>query len=171
MKKSLLLVLVLLIAAAPADRRDLPTLPKSPPPEVVVAEASEKDGAIWVRFWIPVGSPAPRQLTIEKDGKKMEVTTYTISYSRWSRMDLKADGKQVQAFDVEGKEIAPQELPKLLAKRPHVVLFKDDSPDPYYLSVLRPGTVVLKVPQDKLNHPPAADKVNPLPVKEAREKK
>ncbi len=64
-----------------------------------------------------------------------------------------ADGKQVQAFDVDGKKIAPKELLKLLGKRSPVVVFKGETPDPYYLRVLRPGTVALKGPQDKLTPP------------------
>ena len=153
MKKYLLTVSVLLIAAAPLPRRDVRTLPKYPPPEVVLAEAFEKEGAVFVRFWVPVPHIVTVSRTIEEDGKKIKAAVATFSYGRFLFVDLKADGEQVQAFDVKGKEIAAKELLKRLAKRTHVVVFKSDPPDPYYLSVLRPDTLVFKAPVEKVTAP------------------
>src|SRR5262249_3434783 len=153
MKKYLLMISVLLIAADPFVPPDEPTLPRYPPPEVVVADASEKDGSVRVRLWIPVPHVVTVERTIERDGKNINMDLATYRYSKWFRVDLKADGEQVQAFDVEGKKIAPKELLKRLAKETHVVLFKDDPPDPYYLGVLRPDTVVLKAPGYEVTPP------------------
>jgi hypothetical protein len=97
------------------------------------------------------------QREVERGGKKELATVATIRYHRWHQVDLEADGKEVQAFDVEGKPIAPGQLLKLLAKPAPVVLFKSvvgEGPDPYYLRVLRPGTVVLQAPRDKVTLPP-----------------
>jgi hypothetical protein len=76
---------------------------------------------------------------------------------RWVTVALEADGKQVRAFDVKGKPIAPDQLPKLLPKLAPVALFKGADPDPYYLRVLRPDTVVIKAPADKFTPPPRRD--------------
>jgi hypothetical protein len=154
MTKYLLTASVLLLAAAPLPRRERPTLPNRPPPEVVLAEASEKEGAVWVRFLIPWGQRTEKPGIMEIDGKKIPVTTSTRTYGKWfPTVDLKVDGKRVQAFDVEGKEIAPKELLKRLAKRTHVVLFKSDPPDPFYLRLLRPDTLVFKAPLEKVTPP------------------
>jgi hypothetical protein len=97
---------------------------------------------------VPSRTEVRREL--ERGGKKVPATVAVIRYSRWQLAELEADGERVRAFDATGKAIAPGQLPRLLAKPTPVVLFKGEDPDPYYLRVLRPGTVVIKAPPDKL---------------------
>jgi hypothetical protein len=156
----LLGLLAVLTLAPPSGGGKLPDLPKVPPPEVVPAEAFTKGGAVHLRFYLPVPSVAGVVREVERGGKKERVQVTTLQYSRWRLAELEADGKQVRAFDVTGKTIAPGQVPRLLAKPTPVALFKTvkgEEPDPYYLRVLRPGTVVVTAPREKVTVRPRRD--------------
>jgi hypothetical protein len=156
----LLGVAAVLLAAAPVPRPEPLPLPKFPPPEVVFAQASQQGGAVQLRFFLPVPEPKSVFREVELGGRKLVEQVVTTGYSRWRQVELAADGKRVRAFDVEGKEVAPTRLLELLAKPSPVVLFKvvqNEGPDPHYLRVLRPGTVVLQAPFEPFNPPPQRD--------------
>jgi hypothetical protein len=151
-----LAVVALAAGGEPGFRRrpKLPALPDSAPPHVVMAEAYEKGGAVRLRFLIPNPQIAGIPRVIEENGKKLNVTVATTRFNKWYMQDLPVDGWQVQAFDGEGKKLAAKELLTRLKTYTPVVVFKGDNPDPYYLRVLRPDTVVLKGPPLALNPPP-----------------
>jgi hypothetical protein len=147
-------VAALLLAAAPSPRREQPPLPREGfPPEVVFAQAFPKGGAVQLRFFIPIPATGPATREVERDGRIVRQQIAIFVYTRRLVVDLEVDDKQVRAFDVEGKPIAPQQLLKRLAKLSPVVLFKvvkEGVPDPYYLRVLKEGTVVITAPHDKV---------------------
>lgn len=145
--------LALLLGAAPSVGNEPPALPKAFPPQFFMAEAFEKGGAVQVRFLIPLGRPQPVRRVVERDGEKREVVAYRPGYDRWHSVVLEADGREVRAFDAAGKPIETQRLPKQLSKPSPVIVFLGGEPDPYYLRVLRPGTVVLTAPHEKLVPP------------------
>jgi hypothetical protein len=71
------------------------------------------------------------------------------------------DGKDAQAFGVNGKPLAPADVVRRLAKPAPSVVFYGEVPDPYYLSVLRAETIVFVLPKDPLNSAPAQPKAAP----------
>src|SRR3954462_12368828 len=88
-----------LLAAAPAPREGRPALPKvGLPPEVVVAHASQKGGAVQLRFFLPVPTLRAGGREGEAGGKKIKQEARTFEYGRWPLVDLEADGQQVRAF-------------------------------------------------------------------------
>lgn len=145
---------LLLVWVAPTLGQELLTPPKAAPPEVAVAEAFPRAGTVVVRLLVPQNRAAPVQREQELEGKKVTVTEYTLRFHKWLLVELPVDGRQVQAFDVQGKAIDPQQLLKRLAKPSPVLLFKGDDPDPYYLRLLRPDSVIITAPQHKFTPPP-----------------
>jgi hypothetical protein len=144
--------------AVPLVAAEVPKMPRSLPPEVGLATVSTRDGAVMVELLVPQTHSVPAEREVELNGKKVKATVYVTRPSRWAILRLEVDGKEVQAFDLEGKAIAPEQLPKLLGKKhTPVALFKDVDPDPYYLRMLREGTVVIRAPESRINPPRPKD--------------
>ena len=69
MARGLVCVAALLGAAAGVAADDRPALPKGGPPVVAVAQASEKDGTVTVRFSVPEEQPAGAEAVPDPTGK------------------------------------------------------------------------------------------------------
>jgi hypothetical protein len=153
-----MVVMLVAVLAARSVAGDEPPRPSSLPPEIMVAHATEKDGGVIVKFsGTKAISLIKRAITVEKDGKKMEleVTAYEFSFYE---IDVRVDGKEVKAFGVDGKAINPKELPKRLGKATQVaVVFHhpdlDPKLDPFYLRLMREDVVVFTGPRTKFMPP------------------
>ena len=116
----------------------------------VLAQATEANGKVVVRFSIPVEVPDGAYPV----GPKGELVIGANSKMGWFDIHLVADGKKVRALTADGKAIEPKDLPKRLAKACRVVLFKGQAePDPYYLGLFREGVVLIVAPADKFQIP------------------
>ena len=135
------------------DRRRKPAPPKKGstwPVVAVLAQATEANGKVVVRFSIPVEVPDGAYPV----GPKGELVIGANSKMGWFDIHLVADGKKVRALTADGKAIEPKDLPKRLAKACRVVLFKGQAePDPYYLGLFREGVVLIVAPADKFQIP------------------
>lgn len=161
MLRWLLVPMLASVVTARSGAQDKPPAPSGPPPQIVVARGGEKDRGVLVTFSMPQFRSIQRAVTVEKDGKKVELTV-TAYECDFRDVEVMADGKEVKAFGVDGKAIEPKELAKRLGKPTQVaVVFHhpeiEPKLDPYYLRVLRedvvvftgPGTRFFPAPQKK----------------------
>jgi len=127
-----------------AEGDNEPGFPVAPPPLQAVASAV-KDASVvkggkevktdvlllTVRSDHKDDNPPP---TIEQEGAKTYANTKTTYH----------DLNDVQAFDTKGKRIEAKKLPDLLKKKTAVLVSADGQPvDPFYLQLVKDGTVVL----------------------------
>jgi hypothetical protein len=137
-----LFMATLTAVAAPwlAGADAMPTRLQGPAPEVVLAQALEKEGAWVVRVSVP---------ETRSDG-----LVVPVEETRWFDCDLVVDGSKVRALGTDGKAIDVKELPKRLAKPTRVVLFRGaGEPDLSHLAVFPEFVVVLVAPADSFKAP------------------
>jgi hypothetical protein len=151
-----MLVAVLAVRSAAQDK---PAPPSTLPPQIVVAQATEKDGGVIVKFSTPQFRQIARTITVETNGEKVNHLVTQTEFAQWVNVELPIDGKEVKAFGADGKAIEPKELTKRLEKPTQVaVVFGhpalEAKLDPYYLRVLREDIVVFTGPGTKF-FPPA----------------
>ncbi len=138
-------------------------LPKGPGPITTRAVVTDL-GKLGVQYLVHYYRPVTMKESKEGEPLVHPVTTYVRGVTAaWKLHDL----DQVSAFDVHGKPIEETRLRKLLARETTVVVSADGKPvAPFYLSVLKEGTIVLVLPQAKTAPTPAAPPappVHPLP--------
>jgi hypothetical protein len=157
MVRTLALALPLLLAVA--ARADAPFPPKGPPPTLTVVSMPKKDALITRELVkVPVAEERLEEVIIDgrKEVRKVLVTTYRVV-----PVERTLNLKGLQANEVDGTPIAMADLARRLAKPTIVALSADGDPvDPAFLSVLKKGTIVLRVPRPmapplKLPPPPA----------------
>jgi hypothetical protein len=110
--------------------------PPNEPPHLWRASASEEDGKVVIRIARPE-YVAPRKATAAEP-------------MCWDELRLVTLGATVHAFGVDGKRVDSKAVLKAMAKPKGVAVFVQFSrqllePDPYYLAMLREGTIVLVV--------------------------
>lgn len=153
MVRGLVCMAALLGAVAVVTAGDRPALPKGGPPVVAIAQASEKDGAVVIRFAIPEEQPAGAEAVADPTGKTAGVIVPRRKMG-WAETDVTVDGRAVRAMTADGNAIDPKDLPRRLAKASRVVVFRGQAePDPFYLGVYREDTVVFVGPADKFKAP------------------
>jgi hypothetical protein len=115
-------------------------LPGGPPPSWVCASIA-KDGKIIVG--IPVITYKTVTTKIKKDGEEKEA----YYYEPVAKEHVKSfEASDVKAFDVQGKPMDSKELAKLLEKKTLVLCSTDSRKvDPFYLRIIKDGTVVLVI--------------------------
>jgi hypothetical protein len=121
----------------------------------MVAQAAAKGSDVILKVSMPMPVTGTKWVEVERDGKKEREPVTVIEKYVWSDVDVKVDGKEIAAFDVKGKPVAPRELPERLAKPARVAVVYsfpgfEAKLDPYYLDVLKSDIVVLKCPAEKL---------------------
>lgn len=131
-----------------------PPAPKTFPPETWLASAVKKDKVVAVKI-----TPLAREAVVsEKDG--VVVTKSVMMWGKPVELEL---GKKVQAIRLDGTAASPDEVLKALAKPAGVACFLTwpgfpAKPDPFYLSVLKPGSVVLVIEEKDIFSDPVPDK-------------
>ena len=110
--------------------------PPNEPPNLWRASASQEDGKVVIQIARPE-YVAPRRPVPDEAMKWQSLRSVTL-------------GKTVRAFGVNGKSVEPKAVLKALAEPKGVVVFVRfheplSDPDPFYLGMLREGTIILVV--------------------------
>jgi hypothetical protein len=146
-----MVILIGVVTGATADDKPAPPKKGSPRPVVVLAQATETDGKVAVRFSLPVEVPDGADPV---GGPERRPVIGARSKMGWFDVHLAADGKAVRALTADGKAIDPKDLPKRLAKASRVVLFQGKAdPDPFYLGLFRGDVFLFVAPADKFQIP------------------
>jgi hypothetical protein len=133
MRELALAVLLLIIPVGSAQQRQPPP---NEPPHLWQASALEEDGKVVIRIARPA-YVAPRKAVAAEP-------------MRWDDLRPVTLGETVNAFGVDGKRVESKAVLKAMAKPKGLAVFVQFSqqllePDPYYLAMLREGTIVLVV--------------------------
>jgi hypothetical protein len=123
MLRWLFVSMLVAVVAARSGAQDRPPAPSGAPPEIMLAQATVKDGRIVVQFSMPHFIEKHVTVEVERDGKKAPETR-TVKESIWFDIDVTVDGKEVEVFGVDGKAIDPMDLPKRLAKPTQVAVVR-----------------------------------------------
>jgi hypothetical protein len=158
MMRALLGAFMLMMFAGSVGAQDSPSRPKGPPPAQVPVRIDK--GQLVVPHVVQDARQETRTRTVNKDGQdRQEQYTATVPVLREELQRLNLS--DVQAFDTTGKKIDPAQLPDLLSKETVVLVSTDGRPvDPFYLQIIKEGTLVLILPVPK---PPANERVAPPP--------
>jgi hypothetical protein len=134
-----------------------PREPGNLPPQVGLATAAEKDGAIQLQVAIPRMIPYQVTRVVEVWDGKQVTKTFTRYKSVMEETTLTVDGKDVQVTRKDGRSVKPKNLPKLLSKKTRVLVFARtewfDEVDPYYLQVVDRRVLIITVPPGKVFTP------------------
>ena len=129
-------LLMVLLVCGPAAEGHADKPPPNEPPQLWRASASEKGGKVLLQIAQPEYIE-PRQAD-------------AAEAMRWRDLKVAELGEAVHAFGVDGKRMDAKAVLKGLAKPKGVAVFVRYQqplldPDPFYLGMLREGTVVLVV--------------------------
>ncbi len=130
--------------------------PKGPAPITALAQVTREDKIAVSR---PVRCVRPVTQKFSREGQEFlhPVTAYVHDTVMAQVLHPLAE---VRAFDLMGQPIETQQLHKLLARETTVVVSADGkNVDPFYLRVMKEGTIVLVLPP-----PPAPPRPEPPPV-------
>jgi hypothetical protein len=146
-------VATLLVLSVSPVRADEPVVyPKGPVPLFFSAVVSRQNKDL-----ISLGKPVVKLVHEERDGKL--ITHQVPEFIPVTTVKL--DGKKVKAFGGDGKPLDAEDLAKRLAKIAPVVVFQMDPanpPDPYYLKILKEGTIVFVTSQEMFGPVPSSTK-------------
>jgi hypothetical protein len=143
--------LIVLLSCSLGRAQDLPATPKGPSPLFGVAKAIEKEGNLTIELFElrdVVGIPVMDHYEF-------------IQMDNWLELATRAVGKDMRAFRPDGKPAERKEILQALGKPRAVMYFlgfdkaKPVQPDPFYLGLLKEGSIALalEVPE---RTPPAA---------------
>lgn len=155
--KSTIGIVAVLLFSSPAGAEEKTRPPGALPPQVCLASAAEKDGAIQLRVSVPRMIPYHVTRVLEiRDGKQV-TKTFTCYKAVMEETKLTVDGKDVKVTRKDGKSIKPRDLPKLLGKETRVLVFSRiedfDEIDPFYLGVVDDRVLIITVPPGKVYTP------------------
>lgn len=132
-------------------------VPKGQVPQIGLASAAEKDGKVIIEVF------ELREVVRMKMPNGGDVF---LQKRHWSVLTTGTLGKDIRACRTDGKPAAPQEVLKALAKPRGVAYFlgynkaKPVQPDPFYLGMLKEGSIVLAFDRPELA-PPVPLPANP----------
>lgn len=137
-------VLVILLSGVSAGIPQEDRPPPNEPPQLWRASASEQDGKVILQITSPE-YVAPRKAVPAEPMKWRALKPVTL-------------GKTVHAFGTDGKRVESKSVLKALAKPKGVAVFVQFhrtllNPDPFYLDMLREGTIVLVVAAEDISDP------------------
>jgi hypothetical protein len=141
---------IVLLSCSFARSEDLPATPKGPAPLFGVARATEKEGKVTVELFElrdVVGIPVMDHIEF-------------IQMDNWLELASRAVGKDMRAFRPDGKPADPKEVLRSYAKPRAVMYFlgydkaKPVQPDPFYLSLLKEGSIALALEVPERGGPP-----------------
>jgi hypothetical protein len=146
MKRTLLGVLVLAACVACLAAEDGSKLPSSPAPNHATARIN-KDGSLVLREAVLQTTYQIKEQTLEsKDGGTF-TRRVRVPVTVMREMTRSIQAKDIQAFTTEGKKLDARDLANFLKKDTPVLVSADGKKvDPYYLQVIKEGTIILVVP-------------------------
>jgi hypothetical protein len=129
----------------------MPATPKGVAPLFGLASAVEKDGKVVVEL-----------LEARRDVARIPVMDHDefVEIAHWVPLATAALDKGIRAYRLDGKPADPKEVLRALVKRRSVVYFlgyekaRPVCPDPFYLSLLEKGSVVLALEIPERAPPP-----------------
>ena len=125
-------------------------VPKGETPRIGLASAVEKDGKVIIEVF------ELREVMRMKIPDRGDVF---IEKRHWLALTTGTLGKDIRAYQPDGKPAAPKEVLKALAKPRGVAYFlgynkdKPVQPDPFYLSILKEGSIALAFDRPELAGP------------------
>lgn len=125
-------------------------VPKGEAPRIGLASAVEKDGKVIIEIF------EVREVMRMKMPKGGDVF---IEKRHWSALTTGTLGKDIRAYRPDGKPAAPKEVLDALARPGGVAYFlghdkrKPVQPDPFYLGLLREGSIGLAFDRPALTPP------------------
>jgi hypothetical protein len=143
------LSLALLLSLGAAGFAQAP-VPRGQPPQFGLASAVEKDGKVSIVVF------ELREVIRMKVGNGGDVF---IQKRHWSLLTTGTLGKDVRAYRPDGKLAAAQEVLNALAKPRAIAYFlgydkgKPIQPDPFFLSLLKEGSIALAFERPELAPP------------------
>jgi hypothetical protein len=158
----------LMVAASVRPENDKIQLPKGPQPLQVVAQM-DREGNIMIRQTVPEYRTETRERVVNKDGRPVK-EMYTVTTMVHVPIVRKVAAKAIPVYTADGKKVDPKALPKLLKKETAVLLSLDGRMvDPFYLQILKEGTLILVPPEVK--YVPAPELKPPEPLKKPPERR
>jgi hypothetical protein len=160
----MLLPILSLALAAPAPEPP-PQPPKGPAPRVMVLNV-DKDGKPYFEAVVRVATTVPQQRTsVVLVGGQQQVRTVTVQVPvttlEQRRISLTDEG--VSVYSPDGKKLDPKDLPKQTGPAPVLVSADGKEVDPFYLGLVKQGTLIVvgpalhsAQPSDESNAPPGA---------------
>jgi RNA polymerase sigma factor (sigma-70 family) len=150
---------------APPESAESLGLPKSPGPQTAVAFV---DGdSLRVGRTVHLTEPRTEYVARKVDNKTFyqQVTSYR---STFRHQYLAYAAKAVKAFETDGKPIATKALRERLKNKTVVLIADEEKVDPFYLQLIKPGTIILVLPlvgEPEIQPPPATPDLEPPPVR------
>ncbi len=145
--------LLVLTALAQPGAPPAEAAPSGTPPEQVLATIDAKGKLTIIHVACNCYGPAVQENTVEVPGKKDEKPTKVkVKISSVTMTTAELPAKAVQAYTVDGSQIEPEKLAKLLAKERTVLVATDGKKvDPALLQLYKGDTIVLVPPANALN--------------------
>jgi hypothetical protein len=144
-------MLPLMLAAvlnAPAPAEETPAPPKGPQPLVRLVSA-DADGNVSYRVIYTTYETQTVTRVVNVNGKQVQVAEQVVVPVMKETM-RKVAAKDVQAFDTRGKPLEAKDVAESLKKETIVLVSADGRPvDPFFLKIIKEGTVVLVLPPEK----------------------
>jgi hypothetical protein len=135
-------------------------VPKGEAPRIGLASAVEKDGKVLIEVF------ELRETMRMKMPEGGDVFMF-IEKRNWLLLTAGTLGKEIRAYRPDGKPAAPKEVLKALAKPRGVAYFlghdraKPVQPDPFYLGLLRAGSIALAFDRPALARPGEPEPARP----------
>jgi hypothetical protein len=143
MSPTLFAVLLTVAAPAPAEEETQP--PKGPPPLAVLARM-DKDGNFEITRPTTVYRQETRTHVVTVNGQAVE-QTHTVAVPTTVNQTVLYAAKSVKVYGIDGKEVEQDRVADVLRQRTVILLSANgQSVDPFYLKVVRPGTLILVGP-------------------------
>jgi hypothetical protein len=149
MKRLLLGVIVLAGCVACLAAGDSTKLPSSPAPNHATAHIN-KDGSLVLRESVIQTTYQYREETIESKDGGLATRRVRVPVTVMHEVTRNIEAKDIHAYNTEGKKLDAKDLANFLKKDTPVLVSADGKKvDPYYLQIIKEGTVVLVVPVPK----------------------
>jgi hypothetical protein len=163
MMQPLLAALTAVTLAAALRPDDAPSPPQGPPPKGAVARTASRA----IELTEPVSEivAVERRRVVQVDGRFV-TEAYRENVVVYRQVVRRIEAKDVRAFGTDGKEIEAARLAELLQAGLPVLVSADGRPvDPFYLRLLKEGTVILVVGEPA---PRGAEPPVPVPAPPGR---
>jgi len=158
MFRAFLMSALLTVPAASALGGD-PNQPKGPPPRVMVLDV-EREGTSYIRE-TRIEYVTQQRMQAVKMGNQVVQRAYFVQIPVMTERRVALDGKDTQVFGSDGKRIPPQDVPRYLKAVPVLVSADGKPVDPFYLRLVREGTLIVVSPALV---PAAVAPIGPVPV-------
>ncbi len=131
-------------------------VPQGPPPQVGLASANPAVEGAQLRLVVPEPRYETRTRIVEKGGEKYEEKYVVTVFVPRERIVMVYDAKKApfadvfagaQVLDLKGKKVDHRKLPELLKKATPVLVSTSGAFDPYYMQVVKEGTLFVILPR------------------------